>query len=402
MAARLVVLSGGRALPAAAGFLLGALVGLVVLGWWLLPVRWTDAGPAQLAPAWQAELARLVASDYARTGDDRAAWLALGALEPAQRVQLLASVAADQDPVVSQAAAALAALAADPLTAVVPEGAAATASPAAAAAAGAGSETAALHDGAAARAPGAAQWRRWSRTAAHGALAVSASLAAILLLGAWRQRRGAAPSRARSSVQGTATGHSRRVPTGIATRAGLGQRLTFAYRPNATPPHTWLVYGRDDTPVGDVECCERRVGRRRALDVKVHGRSGPSGDLARAQLALLAAEDVTDPLIGSVLGAAAVLPAEPGRTAVLQAGLLSVCVTVQQVDAPGDPSEPGLTGVVLLFDTALALDTTHAGPPPEEAPSPVPRPPEATVPRPPEATVPRPPEATVPPPDAPD
>jgi hypothetical protein len=383
VATRLVVLAGGRVLPAAAGFLLGALVGLVVLGWWLLPVRWTDVGPAQLAPAWQAELARLVASDYARTGDDRAAWLALDPLEPAQRVQLLASVAADQDPVVSQAAAALAALAADPLTADVPEGPAAPAPPAAAPAADADSETAARDEAAAAaRAPGAPPWRRWSRTAAHGALAVSASLAAILLLAAWRQRRGAAHSRAGSSMPGTSAGHSRRVPTGIATRAGLGQRLTFAYRPNATPPHTWLVYGRDDTPVGDVECCERRVGRRRALDVIVHGRSEPSGDLARAQLALLAAEDVTDPLLGSVLGAAAVLVAEPGRTAVLEAGLLSVGVTVHQVDAPGDPSEPGLTGVVLLFETALVADTAHSGPPPEEAPPPASRPPEATEPAP--------------------
>ena len=31
-------------------FVVGLLIGLVVLGWWLWPVQWTDAGPSDLRP----------------------------------------------------------------------------------------------------------------------------------------------------------------------------------------------------------------------------------------------------------------------------------------------------------------------------------------------------------------
>ena len=31
-------------------FVVGLFIGLVVLGWWLWPVQWTDAGPSDLRP----------------------------------------------------------------------------------------------------------------------------------------------------------------------------------------------------------------------------------------------------------------------------------------------------------------------------------------------------------------
>jgi hypothetical protein len=34
-------------------FIAGLLIGLVVLGWWLFPVQWTGASPAEMSPQWQ-------------------------------------------------------------------------------------------------------------------------------------------------------------------------------------------------------------------------------------------------------------------------------------------------------------------------------------------------------------
>jgi len=34
-------------------FVVGLLIGLVVLGWWLWPVEWTDAAPSDLRPEYQ-------------------------------------------------------------------------------------------------------------------------------------------------------------------------------------------------------------------------------------------------------------------------------------------------------------------------------------------------------------
>jgi hypothetical protein len=54
-------------------FALGAVVGLVVLGWWLFPVRWTDADPADLRDSQKAAYLQLVADSYALTGDSESA-----------------------------------------------------------------------------------------------------------------------------------------------------------------------------------------------------------------------------------------------------------------------------------------------------------------------------------------
>lgn len=48
----------------AVAFIAGLIIGLVVLGWWLFPVEWTDATPAQLAPAFQENYVRSVAETY--------------------------------------------------------------------------------------------------------------------------------------------------------------------------------------------------------------------------------------------------------------------------------------------------------------------------------------------------
>lgn len=41
------------------GLVLGIIIGLVVLGWWLFPVQWTDAIPEDLSGTWKAEYLRM-------------------------------------------------------------------------------------------------------------------------------------------------------------------------------------------------------------------------------------------------------------------------------------------------------------------------------------------------------
>jgi hypothetical protein len=64
-----------------AAFLLGAVVGLVVLGWWLWPVQWTDADPADLRASQKDAYIQLVADSYAVTNDRAAALAEIQALK---------------------------------------------------------------------------------------------------------------------------------------------------------------------------------------------------------------------------------------------------------------------------------------------------------------------------------
>lgn len=64
-----------------AAFLLGAIVGLVVLGWWLWPVQWTNADPADLRPIHKDAYIQLVADSYAVTNDRDAALAEIQALK---------------------------------------------------------------------------------------------------------------------------------------------------------------------------------------------------------------------------------------------------------------------------------------------------------------------------------
>ena len=64
-----------------AGFVLGLIIGLVVLGWWLWPVQWTDAAPEQLHPGYQEMYLQMAIESYATTGNAAAAkirWDGLG------------------------------------------------------------------------------------------------------------------------------------------------------------------------------------------------------------------------------------------------------------------------------------------------------------------------------------
>lgn len=48
------------------GFVIGLFIGLVVLGWWLWPVQWTDAGPSDLRAEFQQVYLRMAIDSYTR------------------------------------------------------------------------------------------------------------------------------------------------------------------------------------------------------------------------------------------------------------------------------------------------------------------------------------------------
>jgi hypothetical protein len=62
-------------------FLLGVVVGLVVLGWWLWPVRWINADPVDLREVHKQEYLQMIADSYALTGDVDVAHARLGLLK---------------------------------------------------------------------------------------------------------------------------------------------------------------------------------------------------------------------------------------------------------------------------------------------------------------------------------
>jgi hypothetical protein len=62
-------------------FIVGVLIGLIVLGWWLWPVKWTDASPSQLQKDYQADYLRMAIDSYIKTQDAQVAkvrWEYLG------------------------------------------------------------------------------------------------------------------------------------------------------------------------------------------------------------------------------------------------------------------------------------------------------------------------------------
>jgi hypothetical protein len=80
--------------PVVAGavfFVVGLLIGLVVLGWWLFPVEWTDAGAVDLRSDVQEDYLRMAVDSYALTEDSEAAkqrWNELGEAAPALLEQI--------------------------------------------------------------------------------------------------------------------------------------------------------------------------------------------------------------------------------------------------------------------------------------------------------------------------
>lgn len=76
----------------AIGFVVGLLIGLPVLGWWLWPVRTTNAVPSDLAPAYREAYVAMAADSYALSGDLALAKARLGTWGPDEAARIIASL----------------------------------------------------------------------------------------------------------------------------------------------------------------------------------------------------------------------------------------------------------------------------------------------------------------------
>lgn len=96
-----------RSLSVAFG--IGLLLGWIVLGWLILPVKWINTDPWDLRPEYQERYLSLVAEDYWRTGDLRRALADLEGWDETALARRLASMEArERDPERRQHIAALA------------------------------------------------------------------------------------------------------------------------------------------------------------------------------------------------------------------------------------------------------------------------------------------------------
>lgn len=84
----------------AVAFVVGLLIGLVVLGWWLWPVQWSDAGPSDLRPEFQEIYLRMAIDSYTLHKDAAEAQQRIQEVGPNAQ-QILTDIQADpqkQDP----------------------------------------------------------------------------------------------------------------------------------------------------------------------------------------------------------------------------------------------------------------------------------------------------------------
>ncbi len=63
------IVSTSTLIAVAVSFLVGLLIGWMALGWWIAPVNWVDAGPANLRKDLQVEYVQLVADSYGLTSN---------------------------------------------------------------------------------------------------------------------------------------------------------------------------------------------------------------------------------------------------------------------------------------------------------------------------------------------
>jgi len=88
---------GSRGYPFALllAFVIGLLLGWMVLGWKIWPVKWVDTDPWDLRPEHQRRFVTLVARDYSRTGDIFRARRALAGWDNDALAELLTQMEAE-------------------------------------------------------------------------------------------------------------------------------------------------------------------------------------------------------------------------------------------------------------------------------------------------------------------
>ncbi|MFQ5593518.1 MAG: hypothetical protein ACE5HA_05155 [Anaerolineae bacterium] len=79
---------------AAVGLIVGLLLGWFVLGWWVAPVQWVDAGPGDLHEDWQRHWVAMTVDSYLISGDSQAAEDRLKGIDAAELGHLFGQVEA--------------------------------------------------------------------------------------------------------------------------------------------------------------------------------------------------------------------------------------------------------------------------------------------------------------------
>jgi len=104
-----------------AAFIIGVLIGLIVLGWWLWPVQWKDAGPQHLRVEFKELYLRMAIDSYTLTQDQATARQRIKEVGPEAK-ELLNSIKSNPGKQRSEAIEAFLALAeGEPVAAVTPQ-----------------------------------------------------------------------------------------------------------------------------------------------------------------------------------------------------------------------------------------------------------------------------------------
>lgn len=80
---------------AAVGLVVGLLLGWFVLGWWIAPVRWVDAGPGDLHEDWQRHWVAMAVDSYLVSGNSQVAEDRLKGIDRARLGRLFGQVEAE-------------------------------------------------------------------------------------------------------------------------------------------------------------------------------------------------------------------------------------------------------------------------------------------------------------------
>lgn len=394
-------------------FVAGLLLGWIVLGWYVFPVKWVDTTPADLRDDARRTYVQMVAESYGRTNRLDVARERLAWLTPERQAADLAAVAADPvDPGAAQSAQALGQAMGYNLAAA-----------AAAVTAAAGAESAAAGDAAAAPAAGsltdAARTLVWLALVA--ALAALATLAVVWWLmqrraraagglegaaltpeewqwetspagepaaeipaGAWPaatlEPGGHAPAGVAQATADTApmrvvqtttdpaaTPAARRrvgtpAPVWRPARVTLGQTIRAEYLADETPSiQSWLVYNQRGGLEGGAGLLVRPVGEVNTLDLWFSDRDDVDQTTKTPKVTLAARAACNDPVLHAWLADRRVVPAVPGETVTLETLDLVLDVTVEAVDPPPHADDASLTAVTLALTPRRAEPRAAGG-----------------------------------------
>lgn len=83
-------------IPAIVAFVAGLFIGLVILGWWIWPVQWTDAAPKHLRADLQEDYLRMAIDSYARNPDTDLVNRTIDGLGKENAVKILEKIKADK------------------------------------------------------------------------------------------------------------------------------------------------------------------------------------------------------------------------------------------------------------------------------------------------------------------